>query len=162
MKGMTGAAVAVVLMLAGLALTLRTLQQAPSDLEQLERRLQTLQDLQREERSLSSDHLAVQAYQGLPRQGGASLEELFNEELPSAAVEITEQPVRTLRDHWVQRTAEVILEETRLAGVGQFLERAESQRPPWRMESCSISAAEGTPGTGRVVLVLSLLERRLP
>ena len=160
MKGTTLNISATVLMLVGLVLTFRTFHAAPTDLDLLERRRDTLEDLRREERSLSSDHLAVEAYEALPRQAGVSLKELVASELPSAPVEIHEQPVRTLRDKWVQRTAEVILEETHLAGVGRFLDRAESERPPWRLESCSISATDDGPGKGRVNLVVSLLERQ--
>jgi len=103
---------------------------------------------------------AVNLFREIPNPKPVSLADLLKETFPDQKYDSTEQPQReTTIPGWSLRQVEVSFPEIELTRLAVFMEKAESQRPPWRMESCTIRAVSQSGGIGYAKLVFNALEK---
>lgn len=76
---------------------------------------------------------------------------------PSAQAGVSAEKVEKLTGGWNLRRADVEFADIALHDAGRFIEYVESQRPPWRLVACEISASG--PARGRVKLTLETIGR---
>ena len=89
----------------------------------------------------------------------APLADLLKQSLGGQKYEIVEQASQPTIDGWIARRMEVTLPDVQFAQLGEFLAKAESQRPPWRLISCRIRATSQSGGKGQAWLTLEALDR---
>lgn len=147
---------------AGLFLTVQSTLTWPRSARQLRGRIATLEQLRELERAQGHDEEAVALFDRLPAKKPLALNELAAELLPGVQSSIRLRESRPAAAGWTVRNVEASFENVRLADLSRFLERAlaASDRPPWRLVECSITASpQGGAGTGRASLTLEALEK---
>lgn len=60
------------------------------------------------------------------------------------------------------KRTEVKFSEVSLNSIGGFLRAAETQRPPWRMAECVISASPGANGVGSAAIIMETIVPQRP
>lgn len=157
----TGIWVAVALVwAAGIALTVRSVQQAAVYRDRLERRGAELEQLQRIDARWRADREAVARFEALPTQRPEPLSDLLKQTLPGLRADIRQRESRNVWPGWTLQRMDVMFDDMTLLELGTWIERVESQRPPWRITECSILISDRSPGAARVTLVMEALEFR--
>ncbi len=152
-----GAAVAACLL--GAALSFQSAQLASEVSRQLRDKyadLARLRDLQQNEERVAG---ALNAFERLPSKAPPLLDDLVSLAVPEAHATIRTREVRPVAEGWSARSTEVSFNDVALSDLSRLVERAEIQRPPWRLVELNITASEQTPGRGRVTLLLEALEK---
>lgn len=101
------------------------------------------------------------AYRALPRQPLPDLARLAVAAGIQQAADIQHREKRVVLNAWMYHRREVIWDAVSFEALDRFLYRAESARPPWRLMSIALTAAEDRPGFGRAVCILEGVEPRL-
>jgi len=165
MKRLTGKQtlwIAAFLILAiGLASTagaLRNLRGSRSRFAQTLRELQALQDI---ENGLSLYLGARAAFDALPQPKPSDPREILVRVLPGVRVDEAKEERLEAAPGWTLRRKEVVFGTASFPKVMEFVEAAESQRPPWRMIRCSLRATSPDGGIGQAAIVLEALEKTL-
>ena len=114
------------------------------------------------ERVASRDEAAVRAFEALEAPHPRALADLLKEIFPGEKYETAEQPAQSAPAGWLVRHMDVTLVNVPLAGLGTFLAKAESQRPPWRLTSCRIRATSPAGGMAQLTLNLEALDKAAP
>ena len=102
---------------------------------------------------------AIGVFEQLPNPHPVPVAQLLKEVLTSEKYSIQEPQSRPTIEGWAVRRIEVIFNEIELKKLADFLVRAESQRPPWRLVEGSISSLSNSGGSGRVSIVLEALDK---
>jgi len=153
-------ALAVILLLAGLALTYGNIRATPAWVRQLVAKAAILHELRARERTHASNLAAAIRLEEERAYQPVRLGSIFELSLPSARPDIRPLEGRELENGWSLRRSEVILQAVRLSELGGALQAAEDSRPPWRLVECAVSASDQGPGVGRVTLVMQALEKK--
>ena len=114
------------------------------------------------ERVASRDEAAVRAFEALETPHPPALADLLKDVFPGEKYETAEQPAQSAPGGWMVRHMDVTLVNVPLAGLGSFLAKAESQRPPWRLTSCRIRATSPAGGMAQLTLNLEALDKAGP
>ena len=77
--------------------------------------------------------------------------------LPGTPPACREREAVPLAGGWTLRRVEVLFEDIDLVRLPDFLHAAETQRPPWRLAECALSALPQSEGRGRATLVLEAI-----
>ncbi len=105
-----------------------------------------------------SRHLAAQdAFEALERHEPVSLSNVAGASLPGTPPACREREAVPLAGGWTLRRVEVLFEDIDLVRLPDFLHAAETQRPPWRLAECALSALPQSEGRGRATLVLEAI-----
>ena len=111
------------------------------------------------ERDLSAYIVAKEAYSMMPGAHPVRFESLFGAANNIAAENIRASEVE-LDDGWVVLRREVVIADGALDNMMSIIRKAEAQRPPWRLSSCTIRSSTVAAGYGRVVLLFEAMEQR--
>ncbi|MDO9542494.1 MAG: hypothetical protein Q7J98_09245 [Kiritimatiellia bacterium] len=74
--------------------------------------------------------------------------------------EIRELDSRALGRGWNVKRMEVLFKEVSLNSIADFLQSAETQRPPWRLAECVITASSKADGYGTAALTMETVGRQ--
>ncbi len=158
-RTMMSAAV-VLVWAAGILLTARSVQQVAMYRERLDRRAAEWEQLQRMNGQWRADREAVALFEALSSRQPEPLSELLKQTLPGLRADIRQRESRSTLPGWTLQRMDVMFDDITLLELGTWIERAESQRPPWRITECSILISDRSPGAARVTLVMEALESR--
>lgn len=149
----------LILCMVSLALTLQSLRVTPAMLKQIrakQDRLGRLAEL-REERGQAQTGFA--AFMARDQTLPPALSVVIENMLPNAQPDIVQfEPQATAHGARVLK-ANVNLGLVDLAKMNPLLDKLERHDPPWRILECTIQAAAGQRGQGRVTLALEALEK---
>lgn len=151
-------ALALLLGVVAVGLTVQTATGTPRALAQLARRHGDLLQLHGLAERHAGTRRAVQTFEAAPA-GVTDLVAWCAGSWPALKPEITEREVRPLQPGWAVRRVDVRLADATLAEVGQLMAGVEALRPPWRVVDLQLEAAGGEPGRGRAGLVLETVFR---
>lgn len=146
----------------GLVLAVLTVREHPADSRKLRKRLEVLEQLESLRQEQARRNAAVQTFTAIGYAATAPLADLAAAQLTNTPPEIKEHDARALTNGWTVRQADVVFNEVNLAGLPGFLHAAETQRPPWRLVECHITASRQRDGQGRVALTMETVSRRSP
>ena len=150
---------AVVILLAGVALSVRTLGAYPAHVRHLDQKTSTLAELQRLKQTAGSDR-ALAAFAQLPSKRAADLTQLVAGIPALKRPDVRLKERRPLESGWTLLRADLSFKEILLSDLGRFIESAEQQRPPWRLAECVITATDRRAGTGNATLLMEALEQQ--
>ena len=123
-----------------------------------ETRLQTLAELRSLQAESSRDREGFHAFERLVATNRpAALVAAAATIAPTAQLGLGAEKTEKLAGDWVLRRVDVDLAEIALHDAGRFVEYLESQRPPWRLVACDITATG--PAQGHVKLTLETISR---
>ncbi|MBU4198470.1 MAG: hypothetical protein KKG09_08820 [Verrucomicrobia bacterium] len=151
---------ATLALIAGIGLTVASLRQATSLAQSLRGRVAVVAELQAMERAKDRYSAAVRRFEALSNTAPVSLSGLAAATVTNATPDIREIESKPLDQGWVLIRSEVIFNDLNLDQLPAFAHAVESQRPPWRLVECSITASTQTDGFGRVVLILEALSKQ--
>ena len=103
---------------------------------------------------------ALVAFEGLSSATAEPLDDALRRLLPDQKYEARDQHPAKTPAGWTMKKREISMPDAPLSKVAAFLQQVESQRPPWRLTSCSIRAAGVSAGSGQVTIVLESLSRQ--
>lgn len=149
------------LCLAGLALTLHSLQVTPVLRKQIrakQERLERLTDL-REERGQAQAQAGFAAFIAREHTTPPALAVVIEKLLPNIQPDIVEFEPQAAAHGTRVLKANVNVGLVDLAKVNSLLDTLERHDPPWRIVECTVQAAAGQRGKGRVMLALEALEK---
>lgn len=150
---------AALALIAGISLTVASLRQAALLAQSLRGRVAVAAELQAIQRTKDRYAAAVRRFSALSNTVPVSLSGLAAAAVPSATPDIREIESKPLDQGWILTRSEVIFNDLNLAQLPVFVRAAESQRPPWRLAECSITASTQADGFGRVVLILEAISK---
>lgn len=143
--------------IAGIGLTAVTMRQASSLSQSLRSRVTVVKELQAMTQTKDRYEAAVRACEALSNTAPVSLSSLLDTSVTNVLPEIRELESKPLDRGWTLTRSEVVFNEINLDQIPAVVQVAESQRPPWRLAECSLSASTKADGCGRVVLILEAL-----
>jgi len=89
-----------------------------------------------------------------------SLSALASTAVTGSVAEIRELDSRALGHGWNVKRTEVVFKEVNLNSIADFLRSAETQRPPWRLAECVITASSRADACGTAVLTMETVVRQ--
>ena len=89
-----------------------------------------------------------------------ALSALASTAVTGATAEIRELDSRTLERGWNAKRTEVVFKEVSLNSIAEFLRSAETQRPPWRLAECVITASSKADCSGTAALTMETVGRQ--
>jgi hypothetical protein len=151
------AAAAVAACAAGFALTALSAVRTPGELRQIARRKADAWHLGKLREAHAAESAALRAFE--PWRGGpeGDLGDALAAAVGEGRWELREKGATGLPGGWALRSVSATLADGGLEALGRLLAEAARQRPPWRLQQCSITAGE-SPGTGRASLELERIE----
>lgn len=141
----------------GVSLTVISVRQAASLSQRLRSRIATVAELQAMKRTQDRYQAAVRVFEALSNAAPVSLAGLAAASVTNATPDIREIETKALDRGWILTRSEVIFNDINLDQLPAFLRAAESQRPPWRLAECTLTASTRADGFGRVVLILKVV-----
>jgi hypothetical protein len=144
---------------AGVFLFWNTVTHHKNDHRHLARKTSDLEALYEVERSLAGERTALRTFEALPNATVQPLDEILQSSLPNTKPTLRSGDQRPLVQGWAARQMELSFATIALQDLGNFLKKAEAIRPPWRLQECTIVASDDAPGSGRVTLVMEVLEK---
>ena len=151
--------VALAALLTGLVTASRATRDIRAAARHIGDKIERLRELQRIRDGNTASPGALAAFESLPVQQPPDLDAMCRTLLPGVDLEVsTEVPV-SAGNGWLLRRAALTIEDVPLETLAGFIERAASERPPWRVRDCLIEAVPGAPGHGRVTLALEALHK---
>lgn len=151
--------ISAVLLLAGVILTVLTIRQMPGYTQQLQQKIDTLQQIRALEQVRARQQAAIRMFESIPSHAPISLTALSLSCLTNATPEIRLRESRTLFNGWALKQVEIIFNDVDLNQISGFLNAAQAQRPPWRLTECHITASRPDSGFGRAVLIMEALSK---
>ena len=145
--------------LLGLWLSAQTLRKTPVTIGHISTKCAALEELRGFGKGNASTQSAQQALDELSVQEAPPLRQIVARFLPDASAEIREEDPEPLQGGWSVRRSDVVCNHVRLETLAKLVAALESERPPWRLRECTITAAGEEPGFGRVTLRLEALHR---
>ena len=143
-----------VVFLVGSVLALVSLERVNAASERIQAGLADLSALRGIERDMAPYEQAHLEYEKLPAGGDpVSLAPLLKECLPGISVLDPRESRTAIAAGWTLLQKEVNLRDAPLAGVMEFVSRAENSNPPWRLARCVVRASPKGPGRGQVLLL---------
>lgn len=152
------AALAWLVLGAGLAFAAYALAVTPARLKKLAARKAVLSTLRIMEQQQRHDRLAVERYTALETREPPALPELAAQAAPGWRIEARLREPQAALEGWTVRTADVALGPVALTNLAAFLARAENTRPPWQLREINLMGLEQA-GFARGALVLEALAR---
>lgn len=149
----------VLVLIMGLGMTIHSVGQMDKVLLKLKNKLDSLDRLRSMEREINRYVIAQQAFEQLSEKYPASLADLLKGVLPGHKVDDIREIRRESIPGWTVRQTEIVFSEVPLGDLMEFVCKAETQRPPWRLIKCNIKASPRIAGSGQVVLLLEALEK---
>ena len=152
--------VALILVLAGMLLSVKTFRQLADADKKINGKLANIDMMKKSASDLSVYIAAKESYQLIPGAHPVKFESIFNLPGVVAAKNIRESEL-PLEDDWFILRREVVIDDCELDALMTVIKKAEAQRPPWKLSSCNVKSSSVAPGHARVVLVFEALEQRL-
>lgn len=152
-------AAAILLLVAGAGLSLRTMHDLRAARQVLDRNGRMAQTLRQWAAEQSVYDEARAHFERLPNRAPKPLAELAAAALGSVRVDEVREASREAAAGWVVREKEVAVSEAPLTNVMAFVQLAETQRPPWRLAGIAINASARSPGFARATLRFRALAR---
>jgi hypothetical protein len=150
--------IALLCMCAGIGWVTATGWQAKKGLAVLAGQGQRLAELQQLEGLASHTRAAISAVDRAIKAEPADLRTLTGVYLPGTAIQWLPVEDRMLADGWRLRRQTLRFEALTGAELGLLIQKAENQRPPWRLESLELEPGEGE--TLRGELCFQTLKKR--
>lgn len=147
---------------AGLALALVTLAQMTPLTRKIQKKIDVYRQLSALKSAQDQKLAAVKTFEALPQPIPVALTTLAARTVTNATPEIREREARELIPGWTLKQVEIVFTEISLAQLPVFLQAAETQRPPWRLTECNLTASRQSDGFGRALLVLEAIGRSQP
>lgn len=82
--------------------------------------------------------------------------------LNDTEVDVRRRETIALPDAWQVQQWEIDIRNHDLDGIGRLLTVLESQRPPWRIQSLTLTASDAQPANARVHVMVERVERHQP
>lgn len=99
----------------------------------------------------------IRTFEALSNAVPVSLSDLAAASVTNTIPDMRELETQPLERGWTLTRAEVIFNDLNLDQLPAFLRLAESQRPPWLLAQCSLTASTRADGCGRVVLIMEAI-----
>ncbi|MBN1670598.1 MAG: hypothetical protein JXR37_06175 [Kiritimatiellae bacterium] len=151
--------VAVLALLSGAAMTVRSVRLRAELAQRLAHRNREMQVLRRLRREAERNKAVLAHCEAFAGARPVPLSTLSKAALPDEICEVREIDARPLVAGWAARRVEVVFGDIQLEKLRGFLQQAEAQQPPWRLEECHVSASSQTAGKGRATLVFEAVQR---
>ena len=151
--------VALLLLVAGVGLTFMTFGQLDNVNKKLKDNLTDIGMMLQSKSDLSVYIAAKEAYSIIPGAHPVRFESVFDPSNAVAAENIRASEIE-LSDGWFLLRREVVIADGALDNMMTIIRKAEAQRPPWRLSSCTVKSSAIAAGHGRVVLLFEAMEQR--
>ena len=136
-------AIALLCMCAGIGWVTIAGWQAKKDLAVLAGQGRRLAELQQMEGLASHSRSAISAVDRAMKAESADLQTLAGVYLPGTAIQLLPVEDQRLADGWGLRRQTLRFEALTGAELGLLIQKAEAQRPPWRLELLDLEPGEG-------------------
>ena len=147
-------------MLAGLVLATQSLRSLHEAAVRRSGKFRQLADLKRIEERLAPYLQARDAFNRLAADAKPTpLADLLRAAIPTVKGDDIHDFGGESLPGWTVRRKEVTLADVPFEKVLSFMQAAEAQRPPWRVNRCVLRSSSETPGTGQAILVFEALEK---
>ena len=143
-------AIALLCMCAGIGWVTATGWQAKKSLAVLAGQNQRLAELQQLEELASHTRAAISAVDRAIKAEPADLRTLTGVYLPGIAIQLLPVEDQMLADGWGLRRQTLRFEALTGAELGLLIQKAEGQRPPWRLELLELEPGEGEKMRGEL------------
>jgi len=148
---------AALALIVGIILTVMSARQATALAQSLQSRAAVVTELQAMRRTQDRYTAAVRTFEALSNAVPVSLSGLAAAAVTNTIPDMREMETRPLERGWTLTRTEVIFNDLNLNQLPVFLRLAESQRPPWLLATCSLTASTRADGCGRVVLIMEAI-----
>lgn len=146
-------------LLAGILWTAINILRADAFSQKMQSKLEVIKQLQgmKQQQDLIEASLAALA---AVSNTAPSLSALASGAVTGSTAEIRELDSRALGRGWNVKRTEIVFKEVSLSPVADFLRSAETQRPPWRLAECVITASGQADGCGTAALIMETVARQ--
>ncbi len=143
----------------GLAMSAQSFLKMRNDAGLLASRGSELQQLYTLQSQHQRDLEAVGLFEKLAVKKPESIHEIVRSVIPDAQASIRLKGSHPTVPGWSVQNVEISMDGIRLADFARLIQRAGSQRPPWRLTEITITATEKGAGYGRITAVFEALEK---
>ncbi|MFH0879892.1 MAG: hypothetical protein V2A34_09285 [Lentisphaerota bacterium] len=153
---------AVLAAVAGVLLSLHSLRTTPENLRILERKTADLRDLSSLEKLAGDDQGAIAEFEKIADHPPATMADIARKAQWSSPPDVRLRDGAPTISGWTVRAAEISMNSVRFTDLSRFILAAESERPPWQLRECTLSASGQGEGTARATLIMEALEKKRP
>lgn len=150
---------AIIAVSAGVLLMLTTLATLRANADRLKTHATNMKELQRLQQLSHGTRTAVGAFERLENPHPVPIRQLLRDSIGDEDYSSQAPPPRPKIKGWLVRQMDISFKDIELSKVAAFLERAEAQRPPWRLSRCVIHSSSASGGSGRVSFTLEALDK---
>jgi len=136
--------------------TLRTLRRNSDKLQTHAKHMKVLLELEQ----LSCDaNTAVHTFEQLPNPHPVPIRQLLRDVVGDQDYSAQAPPPKPMIKGWLVRQMDISFTNIELGQMAAFLEKAEAQRPPWRLVRYVVHSSSEAGGKGRVSFSLEALDK---
>jgi hypothetical protein len=150
---------AVITVSAGVLLMLTTLSTIRRNSQKLKTHAENIEKLQKLEHLSREARTAVRAFEQLPNPHPVPIRQLLRESIGDEKYNAQAPPPKSKIKGWLVQQMDISFTDIELSKVAAFLEKAEAQRPPWRLARCIVHSSSAAGGSGRVSFTLEALDK---
>lgn len=150
---------AVILCAAGIIMSLQTLNQTREKTKQIRDKIDRLETVRQFAAAAPASESAKAAFDSLDQHTPPELRRVINALLPNSTPVLTVREPVAARGDWDRHVADLKIRETSMENLARFIAGIESERPPWRLTGCKISATGNQPGIIRATLTVEALSK---
>ncbi len=152
--------IAVAVLLSGIGMAIHTVRATPARFAKINAKKQTLAQLAGFRSDQAREQAAQALFDDLESRKPVPLPDLVAETFGrGSGADVRMGDTRAAAGGWKVRAASVFFNEVALDQAGILANRAERQRPPWRLRAARFQATASRPGFGRVELELEALDK---
>jgi len=127
----------------------------------MEKKLATLAEINELAENQAKDRAAIERFNTLSEKSPRPLEEIVSRMLKGHKPEIRTLETIPAAEGWTRRKVSITFDDLPLTTLSRFIENAsaDTERSPWILTECSITASDRATGNGHAVLVMESLEK---
>jgi len=150
---------ALVGIVTGTAAVIRVAAGASAVTARMKEKMANITELSEMHARLGKAVSARQTFGALTNCTPVSINSLVRECVPGAGTDDSRDNRRELAGGWILREREVTLTSVSFADMLALAAKAEAQRPPWQLVSCTLRAGDGKTGIGQAQMLFQALEK---
>jgi len=152
---------AVLVCAAGVIMSVNSWIHTREKTRQLQGQIDRLESLRTFSAPAAGSESAKAAFDSLEKRTPPELRKVIAALLPDSTPELALREPVPIRGGWNQNVANLKIRQTSMDNLARFIASVESERPPWRLTGCTISATGDQPGNIRATLTVESLSRSM-
>jgi len=154
--------IAILFFALGVLLTVHAIRITNSSRQSMEKKLATLAQINTLAKENAKNRAAIERFNGLRETRPRPLEEIVSRVIKGNKPEIRILDTSPAAEGWTPRKVSITFDDLPLVDLSRFIENAsaDTERPPWILTECGITASDSIPGNGHAVLVMEALEKK--